>query len=92
MRRNGAPCPGRLLVTIDESGHLSIAAGPPHIAASLLTAGSLPLRIERDHAGAVTEGSGQFRRGPEHINWDQAPTHSRCAALFDRQGCPTPVQ
>jgi hypothetical protein len=50
----------RLRVTIDESGRLSIAAGPPHKAASVFTDGSLPLGIERDQPGAVTEGSGQL--------------------------------
>ena len=52
---------------IDESGRLSIAAGSPHKAASLLTDGSLRPSIDRDQDGGATDESGQFRK------WLNAP-------------------
>lgn len=48
-----------LWVTTDESDTPSSPVGPPHIAASLLTDGSLPLSIEHDQAGRCRKGSGQ---------------------------------
>ncbi len=40
-------------LTTDESDTPSGPVGPPHIAASLLTDGSLPLSIEHDQLGGV---------------------------------------
>ena len=45
-----------LWVTTDESDTPSSPVGPPHIAASLLTDGSLPLSIEHDQAGRCRKG------------------------------------
>jgi len=44
------------MVTTDESDTPSSPVGPPHIAASLLTDGSLPLSIEHDQAGRCRKG------------------------------------
>lgn len=46
-----------LWVTTDESDTPSSPVGPPHIAASLLTDGSLPLSIGHDQAGVELQVS-----------------------------------
>ena len=56
-----------LRVTTDELDTPSSPVGPPHIAASLLTDGSLPLSIEHDQAGRCRKGANSATSQPQMI-------------------------